>query len=542
MHKTIRFGDFSPHIALVGPMGAGKSRVGVMLAQNLHIPFVDLDSQIEIRLGQQIAAYFLKHGEENFRDIEEMCLRDILRTQTPHVIACGGGVVLRENNRIRLHERAVSIYLRTTVHVLVERLSAQSERDKRPLLHDGDLHTSIERILADRADLYTQANFTVDTDDHHTSHSVENILATMDTSPAMHACVNVDVGAGYDVLLRETAGAWIADAIKLRHPGRRLAVITDTTVNAHYGDALLTILHDAGFSVTRYIVEPGEVSKQWHIAGDLLDALIAEEWTRDDALIAFGGGVVGDLTGFVASVLLRGIPFFQIPTTTLACVDSSVGGKTGVNSPHGKNLIGSFYQPKGVLIALSYLHTQEKIAHAAGLAEALKIAFTLDENLFLDIEKSAPQLLTYDSASILSVLIRAIALKADIVRNDEREQGRRAILNYGHTIGHAIESGQHFRLLHGVAVALGMVAEAEWAKKQSGGDAPYSALCKALRALDLPIDWRSYDLDLNALNMDKKRSGKTVRMPVVTSLGSCVLQSVALDDVRTFVQQEHGKI
>ena len=349
--------------------------------------------------------------------------------------------------------------------------------------------------------------------------------------------ISVDAASGrYNVELRPQAAGWLAETVGNYVGEHKVGLITDRTIAALHAEPLAEALRQQGRQVLVHVLEPGEGSKSIGTAETLWDALIGAEFTRSDWLVAVGGGVVGDLTGFVASTLYRGVPYLQIPTTTLAAVDASVGGKTAVNTGRGKNLVGTFYPPRGVLIAMSMLATQSRRAHAAGLVEAAKIAACCDAELFADIGKRAAELLTF-SAGALEIIARAVGHKAQIVSRDEREAGDRIVLNYGHTLGHAIETGEGYKLLHGEAVGLGMLAEAAWAEEQGENPAVGKALLAALTALGVPTDWRMAKIDVQALAADKKRAGGGVRLPVVKSLGSWEQKTVPMQSLSEFAKR-----
>lgn len=257
------------------------------------------------------------------------------------------------------------------------------------------------------------------------------------------------------------------DAKKLLKPhiGRgRIAVITDETVaSLHLQNLLQNIGRE---NVETIILPPGEGTKSFSVLQDVLDTLLKANFSRDDTLIAFGGGVIGDLTGFVASVLKRGCRFIQIPTTLLAQVDSSVGGKTAINTSEGKNLVGSFYQPKCVLIDTDILSTLDPRQMRAGYAEVLKYALINDPEFFGWLEDNAGALLNQDQACLRKAILTSCTAKADIVKRDEREHGERALLNLGHSFAHALEAkvGYDGTLLHGEAVSAGMLMAFEYAQ------------------------------------------------------------------------------
>ena len=243
--------------------------------------------------------------------------------------------------------------------------------------------------------------------------------------------------------------------------GQRCAVITDSNVGKKFAKAAVKSLFASGFQPVLITVPAGEISKRLAMVEKCYDQLAAHRLERKSFIVALGGGVVGDLAGFVAATYLRGIPFVQVPTTLLAQVDSSVGGKTGVNLKAGKNLAGSFYQPQIVLCDLDTLRTLPKREYISGLAEVIKYGIIYDAILFAQIERNLPKLLQRDAATLRTVVARCCEIKADVVGQDETESGLRAILNFGHTIGHAIENSSGYgKFLHGEAIAIGQVAAA----------------------------------------------------------------------------------
>ena len=244
--------------------------------------------------------------------------------------------------------------------------------------------------------------------------------------------------------------------------GQRCAVITDSNVGKKFAKVALKSLSASGFQPVLITVPAGEKSKRLAVVEKCYDQLAAHRLERKSFIVALGGGVVGDLAGFVAATYLRGIPFVQVPTTLLAQVDSSVGGKTGVNLKAGKNLAGSFYQPQIVLCDLDTLKTLPKREYISGLAEVIKYGIIYDAILFAQIERNLPKLLQRDAATLRTVVARCCEIKADVVGQDETESGLRAILNFGHTIGHAIENSSGYgKFLHGEAIAIGQVAAAK---------------------------------------------------------------------------------
>lgn len=277
--------------------------------------------------------------------------------------------------------------------------------------------------------------------------------------------------------------------------GRRVAVVTNTTVGPLYADGVVDSLADAGFTPLRIEIPDGEEHKNASTLNRVYDALIEGGMTRDSLIVALGGGVVGDLAGYAAASYLRGIPFVQVPTTLLAQVDSSVGGKTGINHPLGKNLIGAFHQPRAVLIDVDTLATLPEREYLGGLAEVVKYGVVLDAEFFAFLEQNVTGLLSRDREALVRAITRCCALKAWVVEQDERESGLRAVLNYGHTFGHAVEALTGYTaVLHGEAVAIGMVRAAVLAEARGYSSAEDTRRIRALlEVLGLPTELPSFD-------------------------------------------------
>ncbi|MGW8160875.1 MAG: 3-dehydroquinate synthase [Desulfobulbales bacterium] len=276
----------------------------------------------------------------------------------------------------------------------------------------------------------------------------------------------VQVGLGnrsYPIIIEKGMIRKVGRDLKERNIAKRYGVISDERVAVLYGDTLMESLAEAGLAAEMITFPHGEVSKNLQTIASLSSTLAAGRFDRKDGLIALGGGVTGDITGFLASVYMRGIPFVQVPTTLLAQVDSSVGGKTGVDIPEGKNLVGTFYQPRAVYIDTNVLQTLPREELLGGLAEVIKYGMIADADFFEFLETHRPRILRLDEAIIPRVIARCCEIKAWVVAQDEREGNLRRILNFGHTIGHAIEAASDFTLIHGLAIAMGMAAIAELA-------------------------------------------------------------------------------
>ena len=269
----------------------------------------------------------------------------------------------------------------------------------------------------------------------------------------------------YPIYIRAGLLADIGQDLKKRKAGTRYGVISDTHVAELYGPALMTSLAAAGIEAELITFPRGEENKNLQTITRLASELAQRGFDRGDALIALGGGVTGDITGFLASMYMRGIPFVQVPTTLLAQVDSSVGGKTGVDIPEGKNLVGAFYQPKAVYIDTEVLQTLPRVELQGGLAEVIKYGVIRDADFFAFLDEERDAVFALENTVITRLIARCCKIKAKVVELDEREGGVRRILNYGHTIGHAVEAASDFKIIHGLAVAIGMCAAADLAVK-----------------------------------------------------------------------------
>jgi len=311
---------------------------------------------------------------------------------------------------------------------------------------------------------------------------------------------------------------------------RKLAVVTNSTVGPLYLDKVVDLLSGAGYSVASVTIPDGEEFKTLSVMESVITELIEAGCDRSSGLIALGGGVVGDLAGYAAASYLRGIPFVQIPTTLLAQVDSSVGGKTGVNHKLGKNLIGAFYQPRLVLIDVAVLMTLDDRDLRAGLAEVVKYGVIHDET-FLDwLASSVTELLHRDAAVLIRAIKKSCQIKANIVENDEKESSLRAILNYGHTFGHAIEQlAGYGRFRHGEAVSVGMLVAAEIARQKGFcSQDDVQRLRSLLLSFQLPVEIPEFPLQdyLAAMGRDKKVQQGRLRMVLNRGLGQCMIEEI----------------
>jgi 3-dehydroquinate synthase len=312
--------------------------------------------------------------------------------------------------------------------------------------------------------------------------------------------------------------------------GKKMAVVTNPVVKDLYGRRVVDSLKAAGFLVMSIVIPDGEQYKNLDWANSIYTALLINSFDRKSALVALGGGVIGDLAGFSAATFMRGVPFVQVPTTLLAMVDSSVGGKTGVNHPMGKNMIGAFYQPKKVLMDLTVLRGLPKEELLSGMAEVIKYGVIRDAAFFEYLEKNRGRILSLDPEALEYVIRRSCEIKAEVVSADEREGGLRAVLNFGHTVGHAIETAENYRMRHGYAVAIGMVYASRLAHKMGlcGADLP-ERVEGLVRSYGLPTDLTALERKpsvtelMDTMQIDKKAEGGKVKFVLPKRIGEVVI-------------------
>jgi 3-dehydroquinate synthase len=341
--------------------------------------------------------------------------------------------------------------------------------------------------------------------------------------------LQVDLGdRGYPIVIGRTLLS--TDLLGRYIAGNRVAIVTNTTVAPLYLDRVCEVLARTGKQVVTIVLPDGEEEKNWSSLMRVFDVLLAEKCDRKTTLVALGGGVIGDLTGFAAATYMRGVPFIQLPTTLLAQVDSSVGGKTGINHPLGKNMIGAFYQPQAVLADTSTLDTLPPRELSAGLAEVIKHGAIIDAPFFDWIESNIGALVGRDAAALAYAIQRSCEIKAEVVRQDEREGGLRAILNFGHTFGHAIEAGLGYgEWLHGEAVGCGMVMAADLSQRLGFIDAKTSMrIADLVRAAGLPVTAPDLGTErwLELMQVDKKNEGGQIKFILLKPLGAPVIMPV----------------
>ena len=520
-------------IVLSGFMATGKTTVGRLLAARLGLPFVDTDDLVAADAGRAVPEVWRAEGEPAFRARERRLIAPLLEDGKPRVLAFGGGAVTSRSLRHLALDRALLVTLTADPTTIAARAGATLA--ERPNLGvGGDPAARAGELLAQRASAYAECHLAVATDSLDPDGVVDAVLPWVDRD-----LVAMPLGErSYVIEIARAAPERVSDAIASAAPST-IVVVTDAHVARARGHALDAALERLAMPSVRVTLAPGEIHKNATTVGAIWDAALGAGIDRDALVVAFGGGVVGDLAGFAAATLLRGVRCLQVPTTLLAMVDSSVGGKTGFDHPAGKNLVGAFHQPCGVVVDLSHLDTLPARERVAGLAEVAKIALTADAALLARLEADAERLAAEpfaENEALAAIVHAAIAAKARIVRDDERESGARALLNVGHTIGHALEAhGGFHRWLHGEAVALGTLAELEATTRL--GFTPPELVGRARRLLErLGLPTRVAPTDLTAswpfVGSDKKRRGSHLRLPVVTGPGAGRVVSLDSEKVR----------
>ena len=538
-------------VVLIGPTGSGKSSVGRLLAMLLHWQFADLDEEIVRVSGMSVPEIFAHEGEKGFRARETAAL-EALAPRRRIVVATGAGVVERRENRALLHRESRVVALlaspETIWYRLLQHAVSPAEIGRlRPLLAGSDPLRRLRTLYTRRARLYAEADETLVVESLSPEEAAARITAglagrgQLPGDSAETACwlTRTLHGPDYEIVIGWNAITGLAERLQELRLPERLHVITDDAVGALYEPALMTALQDAGFAPQVYRVPPGEGSKSAAQLGALYDWLASRRAERNEAILALGGGVVGDLAGYAAATWLRGVPLVQLPTSLLAQVDASIGGKVAINHPQGKNLIGAFYPPLLVLSDPALLTTLPERQYIEGLAEMVKHGVALDGGYFARLELNAGGLLRREPVALTRAIVESAEIKSAVVQDDEREGVRdeRIKLNYGHTIGHALEAVAGYGTwLHGEAVAAGMSVAARIGA--SLGITPAEVVErqeKLLTYLGLPTSLEGVSTRelIGAALWDKKVRGGAVRWVLPTALGrSKVVSDVPLAAVR----------
>jgi len=529
------------------------------VARRLRWGFVDSDDEIVALGGKGIPEIFAEDGEERFRELERQTLEGLC-TKENLVISTGGGAIVDPKNRELFTQSGVVICLEAKPQTIYERLLAAQKTDSvvRPLLAGDDPLSRIESLKMFRQPFYAMADWAVYTDSLSIDEVCEEVIhgwrqvsrrwdqerrhIALFPSPTV-AARESDApyceasGAAFTVTTATASypvfvGRGLLDELgdRMRHAGLgdSARIISDEEVFSHYGARASQSLEQAGFSVDAFAVPAGEGTKTMDTAIKIYDWLVDGRAERVHAIVALGGGMVGDLAGFVAATFLRGLPLVQVPTSLVAMTDAAIGGKVAVNHPQGKNLIGAFYQPRLVLADVSALSTLPRRELISGWAEVIKHALILAPEFLEFLEAHAERLLDLEVEAITEAVKRSAALKAGVVGEDEKERGRRMILNYGHTLAHGLETATGYeRFLHGEAVAVGMMGAAMLSQRL--GLLPAEIVerqRKLTQSFGLPTSCSDVDRArvLEAMKLDKKVREKAVRWVLLTGVGKPILR------------------
>ena len=521
----------SGNIVLVGMMGSGKTTVGRLLARQLGKTFIDSDEEIQKRTGVTIQHIFDVESEAGFRQREAGIVQELLQRDNI-VLSTGGGAILDANNRSSMREHGTVVYLKSGVHDLWQRTRHDRSR---PLLQTADPRAKLNELFVQRNPLYTEvADIVIYTGKQNVQVLLSALLRKINASSNKHIQASNTMQT-LKVGLAERSypihiGSNLLNQLNLLMPyiaHKRVAIVSNTTVAPLYLERLKKCLEEEGVKVVSIILPDGEQYKNVETLTLIYDALLSNRCERNTPLIALGGGVIGDMTGYAAATYLRGVPFIQIPTTLLSQVDSSVGGKTGINHPLGKNMIGAFYQPQVVLADIATLNTLPDRELRAGLAEVIKYGLIRDLPFLEWLEENMQKLLERDVEALQYAVVHSCESKAEVVGNDERESGERALLNLGHTFGHAIENGMGYGVwLHGEAVAAGTVMAVDlsqrigWIEEKDVARVKDLFVRAGLPTVSPKLGIEQY---LKLMGLDKKVVDGQIRFVLLKSLGHAVI-------------------
>jgi len=503
------------NVVLTGFMGTGKSEVGREVAHRLDREFVDMDTLIEQRVGMTIPEIFAQRGEGFFRQQERLLCQELAKRRGL-VIATGGGALIPEESRRALGTSGLLVCLTCDVEETVRRL-AQAE--DRPLLDVVDRRERIESLLAERREAYGRIPHQVDTTGLTVEEVAGRVIELLKSEAAVEKiAVRTPIGS-YEIHLGEGLLARVGELVWEQGLRGRVALVTNPTVGDLYASTVVVSLRKVGLEPIICQVPDGEAYKTLDTVRSLYDQFIVGSLDRYGAVLALGGGVIGDMAGFAAATYMRGVPLVQLPTTLLAMVDASIGGKVAVDHPQGKNLIGAFKQPELVVIDPLALATLDEAEMRSGWAEVIKAGVIGSPSLFEHLGEAG-------DAPSLSVIADAIRVKVAIVEEDPYEKGRRAVLNLGHTFGHALEVLSGFTLRHGEAVSIGMVAAVRTAVALGLCDEMVEErLVALLQRFGLPTRYAGYEPRevWKAMATDKKKRGKKLRFVLPRAIGQVVV-------------------
>jgi len=547
------------NLIITGFSGTGKSLVAKEVARRLNWDFLDTDVEIVKQTRKPIAEIFRQDGESKFRELERETIRKACQ-QRQTIIAIGGGAIADPQNYELLAKTGVIVCLEAKPETIYERLFQEAvhspETEVRPLLATDNPLEHIRQLKASRQPSYAKADWAIHTDGLSVSEVVEEVIRAWrslrrpdfigvprnDKEKAQSgidkdiACLVETATQSYPVFVGYGLLDKLGEKMRQAALSGTATIISDKNVFSLYGSKVVGILNDAGFVVNSFIVPPGEETKNMDYAIKIYNFLVGHRAERDDVIIALGGGMVGDLAGFVAATFLRGMFWVQVPTSLIAMVDASIGGKVGVNHPEGKNLIGAFYQPTLVLADPQTLTTLPQRELVSGWAEVIKHGMILDKEFLEFLETNVNKLTKLEPETLARAVACSAAIKAKVVNQDEKErEGKRTILNYGHTIAHGLETAtQYRRFLHGEAVAIGMVGAAKLSQRL--GLLPAAAVERQQALLQkfglptsLPAKRSNLKLSLaevsRAMELDKKMKGKAIRWVLLQDIGRTVIRS-----------------
>jgi shikimate kinase / 3-dehydroquinate synthase len=485
------------NLYIYGQPGSGKTTVGMLIAHRMGWHFIDTDKFIENEAGLPIAEIFHQKGEAEFRVREKVLLSDLVKS-TRTVIALGGGTLVEDENRVLVESSGAVVCLVCEPEIILRRMG--DELNARPLLVGVGPLERLKALLAKRAALYASFPLTLDTTN----------LAPEDVAKKVQLLSGIfrleAMGGGYDVIVNRGLLGRLAAELEERKLGAPFVIVSDDNVAPLYAQPILEALAPLGIA-SSIVLKAGEATKCLRTAEMIYSNLFEGKMERRGTLLALGGGVVTDIAGYAAATYMRGIPWVALPTSLMGMVDAAIGGKTAVDLPQGKNLVGSFYPPAMVLADLNTLATLPRQELRMGMAEVVKSAMVGDSKLLVMIEglgsEIAPEKLD-------GIVRRAGRVKIRVVEEDPFERrGPREALNFGHTIGHALEAWSNYKIPHGEAVAIGMVAESKLAEKIGVAEPGLSdTLATLLTRLSLPIRYEApAEKVLEHVGADKKRRG-----------------------------------
>ncbi len=514
----------SNSIFLYGPSGAGKTTIGRILSDQLGLPFHDLDQEIEVRLNRTIPEIFRDMGEDGFRIHEQLQLQLLLQSKVKSIVSLGGGTLLDPENRHMVEEQGSVIVLHSSIEHLSRRL--RNDPHARPLLAEN-LEEKLSQLLQSREGHYTSFASQLNTSDL----SPEQAVRWIQTRIGHYHLKSM---GEYDVLVTSDSLDLIGEELKARKLAGPIALVCDENIAGLYAGRVRDSLVQQDLEVASIVLPAGEQHKNIQTISRLWSDFLGAGLERTSTVVALGGGVISDMAGFAASTYLRGIRWVAVPTTLLAMADASMGGKTGIDLPEGKNLAGSFHPPSLVLQDPEVLRTLSIEELRSGLGEVMKHGIISDPPLWETcIRLGDPAGWGEQWNEIGNVVRRAVAVKVDVIESDPYEKGRRAVLNYGHTVGHAIEVLSNFSIRHGDCVATGMVVEAQMSEllglAQSGLT---EEIVGGLQRVGLPTavpGSQSVQKIMRVMQYDKKKSGGKVKFALPVQPGE-VREGMEVDD------------